>query len=99
MNGTQIRQTPHTGTSAAMCSLFYSDLAGPIGQHHSPFSGASGKISKRHAHERNELYLFVGNVRVSGGLATVRHILCALSELGGNLTVPLGSPPVAGAGS
>jgi hypothetical protein len=82
MNGTQIRQTPHTGTSAAMCSVFYSDLAGPIGQHHSPFSSSSGKIRERHARERNELYVFVGNVRVSGGLATVRHIFNALSELG-----------------
>ena len=83
MSGTQVGQTSHTGTSAAVCSLYSPGLTRLIGRYCSSFSGSSGKISERHSREGNGLYLFVGSVLVFGGLATVRQVSSALSELGG----------------
>ena len=74
MSGTyQVGQTSHTGTSAAVCSLYSPGPARPIGRHHASFSCLSGKISERHSSEGNGLYLFVGVYLVFGGLATVRR--------------------------
>ena len=83
MSGTQIGQTSHTGTSAAVCSVYSPGLARPIGRHCSSFSGSSGKISEQHAREGNELYFFVGSVLVPWvGLTTVCDVISALSKLG-----------------
>jgi hypothetical protein len=84
MNGIQIGQTSHTSTSSTMYSVYYPDLAEPIGRCRSSFSSSALEISEQHSREGNELYLFVGSVlAIWVGLATVRHVFNAMSELGG----------------
>ena len=67
MSSTQIRQTSHTGTSAAVCSLILSTSHGPIGGAISPFPAHSGKSANSTLPREMNCTVFVGSVLRSLG--------------------------------
>jgi hypothetical protein len=76
----KVEETPLTCRCTTMYSVYFSNLTRLTCRYHSRFCPGSGNFRKQAPHAGNELYLFVGDVPVSGRVSpqyVTPHVQCA----------------------